>query len=120
MLRDMRTTVRLDPGLLDRAARPPKNGAKRSPGMAPQVLSAVIRLSTHPRVFVHPSRLDEALAFSRVLIDQPNCVTVQPGPALGHLREPVRAGRHDRQSGARRLVRRDGDRIRLRVDHDRS
>ena len=49
-------------------------------GMAPQVLSALIRLSTHPRVFVHPSRLDEALTFSRVLIDQPNCVTVQPGP----------------------------------------
>ena len=49
-------------------------------GMAPQVLSSLIRLSTHPRVFVHPSRLDEALTFSRVLIDQPNCVSVQPGP----------------------------------------
>ncbi len=49
-------------------------------GMAPQVLSSMIRVSTHPRVFVHPSRLDEALNFSRVLIDQPNCVSVQPGP----------------------------------------
>jgi toxin-antitoxin system PIN domain toxin len=49
-------------------------------GMAPQVLSSMIRLATHPRVFVHPSRLDEALSFTRVLLDQPNCVAVQPGP----------------------------------------
>jgi hypothetical protein len=49
-------------------------------GMSPQVLASVIRLCTHPRVFVHPSRLDEALAFTRVLSQQPNCVAVQPGP----------------------------------------
>lgn len=49
-------------------------------GMSPQVLASVIRLSTHPRVFVHPSRLDEALAFARALLDQPNCVLVHPGP----------------------------------------
>lgn len=49
-------------------------------GMSPQVLASVIRLSTHPRVFVRPSRLDEALAFTRLLVDQPNCVVVHPGP----------------------------------------
>jgi uncharacterized protein len=49
-------------------------------GVSPQVLASVIRLSTHPRVFAHPSRLDEALAFSRTLIGQPNCVVVSPGP----------------------------------------
>ena len=49
-------------------------------GMSPQVLASVIRLSTHPRVFVRPSRLDEALEFSRTLLDQPNCVVVNPGP----------------------------------------
>ena len=49
-------------------------------GVAPQVLAAVIRLATHPRVFAQPSRLDEAMAFSRTLIEQPNCVLVNPGP----------------------------------------
>ena len=49
-------------------------------GVSSQVLSAVIRLSTHPRVFVQPSRLDEAFAFARVLLEQPNCVAVNPGP----------------------------------------
>ena len=49
-------------------------------GASPQVLSSVIRLATHPRVFAHPSRLDEALAFSRALLEQPNCVVVSPGP----------------------------------------
>lgn len=49
-------------------------------GVSPQVLASVIRLSTHPRVFAHPSRLDEALAFSRTLLEQPNCVAVNPGP----------------------------------------
>ena len=49
-------------------------------GMSPQVLASVIRLSTHPRVFVRPSRLDEALEFAKTLLDQPNCVAVNPGP----------------------------------------
>jgi uncharacterized protein len=49
-------------------------------GVSPQVLASVIRLSTHPRVFVHPSRIDEALAFSRALLEQPNCAIVNPGP----------------------------------------
>lgn len=54
-------------------------------GASPQVLASVIRLSTHPRVFAHPSRLDEALAFSRTLLEQPNCVVVNPGPRHGDL-----------------------------------
>jgi toxin-antitoxin system PIN domain toxin len=49
-------------------------------GVSPQVLASLIRLSTHPRVFARPSGLDEALAFSRTLIEQPNCVVVSPGP----------------------------------------
>ena len=49
-------------------------------GVSPQVLASVIRLSTHPRVFAHPSRIDEALAFGRALLEQPNCVVVNPGP----------------------------------------
>ena len=47
--------------------------------MSPQVLSSVIRLSTHPRVCVSPSRLEDALAFARVLLAQPHCTPVTPG-----------------------------------------
>jgi toxin-antitoxin system PIN domain toxin len=49
-------------------------------GMAPQVLSSVVRIATHPRVYAAPSRLEEALSFARVLLEQPTCTVVQPGP----------------------------------------
>ena len=48
--------------------------------MSPQVLASVVRLATHPRVFASPSRLDDALAFARVLMEQPHCTAVVPGP----------------------------------------
>jgi uncharacterized protein len=37
-------------------------------------------LSTHPKVFVKPSPVGDALAFAGQLRDQPNCVLLQPGP----------------------------------------
>jgi uncharacterized protein len=49
-------------------------------GMSPQVLASVVRLATHPRVFVSPSRLDDALGFARVLMEQPHCTAIVPGP----------------------------------------
>jgi hypothetical protein len=48
-------------------------------GMSPQVLCSVARIATHPRIYVSPSRLDDALAFARVLLEQPHCTIVQPG-----------------------------------------
>ena len=48
-------------------------------GVSPQVLSSVVRISTHPRIYVRPSRLEDALAFARVLLEQPTCTVVQPG-----------------------------------------
>ena len=39
--------------------------------VAPQVLCSFIRITTHPRIFARPSRMDEALAFARVLQEQP-------------------------------------------------
>ena len=48
-------------------------------GVAPQVLSAVVRITTHPRIFARPSRLRDALAFSRVLMEQPNATLIVPG-----------------------------------------
>jgi len=54
------------------------NGEARY-GMSPQALSGVIRVTTHPKVFTQPSRLDEALHFCAVLLKQPGCVVIQPG-----------------------------------------
>jgi hypothetical protein len=49
-------------------------------GMSPQVLASVIRLATHPRIFVHPSRIEDVVAFAAVLLEQQQCQIVQPGP----------------------------------------
>ena len=48
-------------------------------GMAPQVLSGVVRITTHPKVFAKPSNLDEMLRFCDILLAQPHCVIIQPG-----------------------------------------
>jgi uncharacterized protein len=48
-------------------------------GMAPQILSGVIRITTHPKVFAMPSRLDEVLRFCDILLAQSHCVVIQPG-----------------------------------------
>jgi toxin-antitoxin system PIN domain toxin len=49
-------------------------------GMSPQVLSSVARITTHPRIFASPSRLEDVFALARVLLEQPNCTAVHPGP----------------------------------------
>jgi hypothetical protein len=48
-------------------------------GMAPQVLSGMIRIVTHPKVFTVPSRLDEVFQFCDILLTQPHCIIIQPG-----------------------------------------
>jgi len=54
------------------------NGDSRY-GMSPQVLSGVVRVTTHSRVFREPSPLDEVLRFAEQLLSQPHCIVVQPG-----------------------------------------
>lgn len=54
------------------------NGEARF-GMALQALSGMIRITTHPKVFAVPSSLDEVFHFCSVILDQPNCVIIQPG-----------------------------------------
>jgi toxin-antitoxin system PIN domain toxin len=49
-------------------------------GMSPQVLCSVVRIATHPRIFVSPARFDDAIGFARALLEQPHCTVVQPGP----------------------------------------
>ena len=48
-------------------------------GMSPQLLCSVVRIATHPRIYVSPSRLEDTLAFARVLLEQPHCTVVRPG-----------------------------------------
>ena len=54
------------------------NGDSRY-GMSPQVLSGVIRVATHPRVFSQSSGLDEVIRFCELLMDEPHCVLIGPG-----------------------------------------
>ena len=44
------------------------------------VLSGVVRVLTHPRVFDPPTPLSRALEFVNALRSQPNTVLVHPGP----------------------------------------
>jgi toxin-antitoxin system PIN domain toxin len=54
------------------------NGDSRY-GIAPQVLSGVIRVSTHPKIFIKPSALAETVEFCNLLLEQPHCAIIQPG-----------------------------------------
>ena len=54
------------------------NGESRY-GMSPQVLSGVIRVTTHSRVFAKPSGVSEVINFCDLLMTQPNCVVIRPG-----------------------------------------
>jgi uncharacterized protein len=49
-------------------------------GISPQVLAAVIRITTNPRIYIRPSHLRETLDFCNVLLQQPHCRIIQPGP----------------------------------------
>jgi toxin-antitoxin system PIN domain toxin len=47
--------------------------------VSPQVLSALVRIATHPRIFVQPSTADEALGFCDALLAAPTCAVLVPG-----------------------------------------
>lgn len=49
-------------------------------GVNDHVLSGVLRVVTHPRVFDPPSPLEKALAFIGEVRNHPSCVPVLPGP----------------------------------------
>ena len=48
-------------------------------GVAPQALSGMIRVVTHPKVFANPSGVDDAIDFCNILLAQPNAVAIYPG-----------------------------------------
>lgn len=43
------------------------------------VLSGFLRIVTHPKIFNSPSTLDDALAFTKAIRQQPNCIVVSAG-----------------------------------------
>jgi uncharacterized protein len=49
-------------------------------GLSSLVLSGMLRVVTHPRVFAMPTPIDTALQFVEALRARPNCVEVKPGP----------------------------------------
>jgi toxin-antitoxin system PIN domain toxin len=49
-------------------------------GICDLALSGFLRVVTHPKVFRDPSPLEAALAFVAQVRDQPNCVSISPGP----------------------------------------
>jgi toxin-antitoxin system PIN domain toxin len=48
-------------------------------GIADIILSGFLRIVTHPRVFNPPSEMNTAVAFTREVRHQPNCILVAPG-----------------------------------------
>ena len=47
-------------------------------GVAPQVLSSLIRICTHKKIFKQPSDLKESLEFCNVLLESPNATVILP------------------------------------------
>jgi len=47
-------------------------------GIAPQVLSSLVRICTHPRIYKQPSDIGEALAYCNSLLEAPNATTITP------------------------------------------
>jgi uncharacterized protein len=48
-------------------------------GMPDVVLSGVVRILTHVRVFAKPTPLNDALSYCESLLEQPNVVRLSPG-----------------------------------------
>jgi uncharacterized protein len=47
-------------------------------GMSPLALSAVVRITTHPRIYKEPSSIHEVLAYCDALLGKPNCEIIKP------------------------------------------
>ena len=48
-------------------------------GVSPLALSAVVRITTHPRIYKQPSSITEVLAYCDALLRKPNCEIIEPG-----------------------------------------
>jgi uncharacterized protein len=48
-------------------------------GLSDMVLSGVVRILTHPRIYREPTHLDEALEYVNYLREETGCIVVSPG-----------------------------------------
>lgn len=48
-------------------------------GIVPQVLASVVRICTHPRIFVRPSARAELFHYCAALLGRPNATVIEPG-----------------------------------------
>lgn len=48
-------------------------------GVSTQTLAALVRISTHPRIYREPSTRTEALAFCNALLAPDSCTVIHPG-----------------------------------------
>lgn len=48
-------------------------------GVSPAILSSVVRICTHPRVFKQPSTCNETFEFCNLLLTLPNATVIEPG-----------------------------------------
>jgi uncharacterized protein len=55
-------------------------GGSQAVGIAPETLAAVLRITTHSRIWKAPLTLDQALAFVTAVRAAPSVVPVLPGP----------------------------------------
>lgn len=46
--------------------------------VSPQVLASFLRISTHPRIFAHPSSIADGFAFCRALLEHANATVLAP------------------------------------------
>jgi hypothetical protein len=51
--------------------------------IAPQVLASFVRITTHPRIYRHPSSRTDLFDFCRVLLEQPNSTVTAPASGIG-------------------------------------
>ena len=87
--------------------------------MSPQVLSSVVRIATHPRIYAAPAPARGRARRSRACCwSSPPAPSCSPAPATSRSSRTSAAGRRNRQSGPGRLARRPRRRVRLRVGHD--
>lgn len=49
-------------------------------GMSKRVVEGFIRIVTHPGIYPEPDPVAGAVEFAESLVDQSNCVRVEPGP----------------------------------------
>jgi toxin-antitoxin system PIN domain toxin len=88
-------------------------------GMSSQVLCSVARIASHPRIYVSPSRIEDAFAFARVLLEQPHCTVVQPGARHFSIFEDLCAkAKANGNLAGDALLRRPRGRVGVRMGHD--